>query len=274
MRIARFTAGPGPSDGPLYGVVTGEVDDHGQPAEDSVIVEIAGDPLYAGIQVTTTEHNLSEVRLLAPVIPRSKIVAIGKNYAAHAAEFDGVVPEEPLMFLKPNTSVIGPDDAILYPRQSQNLHYEGELAVVIGRICREVPPERATDVIFGYTVANDVTARDLQAADGQWSRAKGFDTFCPLGPWIETDLDPQDFADGRAVQTYLNGDLKQDGNTSDLVFDIPTLIAYISSVMTLLPGDIILTGTPEGVGPMQVGDEVEVAIAGIGALTNRVSARD
>jgi 2-keto-4-pentenoate hydratase/2-oxohepta-3-ene-1,7-dioic acid hydratase in catechol pathway len=274
MRIARFTAGTGSSDGPLYGVVTGEVDDHGQPAEDSVIVEIAGDPLYAGIQATTTEHKLSEVRLLAPVIPRSKIVAIGKNYAAHAAEFDGVVPDEPLMFLKPNTSVIGPDDAIVYPRQSKNLHYEGELAVVIGRICREVPPERATDVIFGYTVANDVTARDLQATDGQWSRAKGFDTFCPLGPWIETELDPQDFADGRAVQTYLNGDLVQDGSTKDLVFDIPTLIAYISSVMTLLPGDVILTGTPEGVGSMQVGDEVEVAIAGIGALTNRVTARD
>jgi 2-keto-4-pentenoate hydratase/2-oxohepta-3-ene-1,7-dioic acid hydratase in catechol pathway len=274
MRIARFTAGTGQSDGPLYGVVTGEVDEHGQPNEDTVIVEIVGDPLYAGIQVTTTEHKLSEVQLLAPVIPRSKIVAIGKNYAAHAAEFDGVVPDEPLMFLKPNTSVIGPDDAIQYPRQSQNLHYEGELAVVIGRICRDVPPERATDVIFGYTVANDVTARDLQRSDGQWSRAKGFDTFCPLGPWIEDDLDPQDFADGRAVQTYLNGDLMQDGNTKDLVFDIPTLIAYISSAMTLLPGDVILTGTPEGVGPMNVGDEIEVSIAGIGALTNRVAARD
>lgn len=270
MRIARFSAGADP----LYGVVTGEVDEHGQPSDDTVIVEIVGDPLYAGIQVTTKEHKLSEVQLLAPVIPRSKIVAIGKNYAAHAAEFDGVVPDEPLMFLKPNTSVIGPDDAILYPRQSQNLHYEGELAVVIGRICRDVPPERATDVIFGYTVANDVTARDLQRSDGQWSRAKGFDTFCPLGPWIEDDLDPHDFAEGRAVQTYLNGDLVQDGNTKDLVFDIPTLIAYISSAMTLLPGDVILTGTPEGVGPMNVGDEIEVSIAGIGALTNRVAARD
>jgi 2-keto-4-pentenoate hydratase/2-oxohepta-3-ene-1,7-dioic acid hydratase in catechol pathway len=270
MRIARFSTG---SD-PVYGVVTGEVDGHGQPSEDTVIVELTGDPLYVGIQVTTTEHKLSDVRLLAPVIPRSKIVAIGKNYAAHAAEFDGVVPDEPLMFLKPNTSVIGPDDAIVYPPQSQNLHYEGELAVVIGRICREVPAERATDVIFGYTVANDVTARDLQASDGQWSRAKGFDTFCPLGPWIENDLDPQDFADGRAVQTHLNGDLVQDGNTRDLVFDIPTLVAYISSAMTLLPGDVILTGTPEGVGPMQVGDEVEVGIAGIGALTNRVTRRE
>ncbi len=274
MRIARFSVEAGKSDGPLYGVVTGDVDEHGQPAEDTVIVEISGDPLYAGIQPTSTEHRLSDVRLLAPVIPRSKIVAIGKNYAAHAAEFDGIVPEEPLMFLKPNTSVVGPDDDIVYPRQSQNLHYEGELAVVIGRICRDVPPERATDVIFGYTVANDVTARDLQATDGQWSRAKGFDTFCPLGPWIETDLDPQDFADGRGVQTYLNGDLVQDGNTRDLVFDIPTLVAHISAAMTLLPGDVILTGTPEGVGPMLVGDEVEVAITGIGALTNRVAARD
>jgi len=270
MRIARFSAG----GDPVYGVVTGEVDEHGQPDEDSVIVQISGDPLYAGIEPTTTEHRVSDVRLLAPVIPRSKIVAIGKNYAAHAAEFDGVVPDEPLMFLKPNTAVVGPDDAIRYPHQTQNLHYEGELAVVIGRICRDVPVERAADVIFGYTVANDITARDLQATDGQWSRAKGFDTFCPLGPWIETELTLGEVADGRAVQTYLNGDLVQDGSTKDLVFDVPTLIAYISSVMTLLPGDVILTGTPEGVGPMQVDDEIEVAIAGIGALTNRVAARE
>ncbi|MGL5824759.1 MAG: fumarylacetoacetate hydrolase family protein [Nocardioides sp.] len=270
MRIARFSAG----GDPVYGVVTGEVDEHGQPAKDTVLVELTGDPFYAGVVPTTIEHRFGQVRLLAPVIPRSKVVAIGKNYAAHAAEFDGVVPAEPLMFLKPNTSVVGPSDAIVYPRQSKNVHYEGELAVVIGRICREVPAERATDVIFGYTVANDVTARDLQASDGQWSRAKGFDTFCPLGPWLETDLDPQDFADGRAVQTYLNGDLVQDGNTRDLVFDIPTLVAYVTSVMTLLPGDVILTGTPEGVGPMDVGDEVEVSIAGIGALTNRVTRRE
>ena len=178
------------------------------------------------------------------------------------------------MFLKPNTAVVGPGDPIFYPRQSSEVHYEGELAVVIGRICRDVPPEQATDVIHGYTVANDVTARDLQRSDGQWSRAKGFDSFCPLGPWVETDLDPHDFAVGRSVQTHLNGDLKQDGNTRDLIFDIPTLVAHISAAMTLLPGDVILTGTPEGVGPMQVGDEVEVSIAGIGALTNRVVSRD
>jgi 2-keto-4-pentenoate hydratase/2-oxohepta-3-ene-1,7-dioic acid hydratase in catechol pathway len=270
VRIARFTAG----EEPLYGVVGGDVDQFGQPAGDSVVVELAGDPMYVGVKPTQTEHKLADVRLLAPVIPRSKVVAIGRNYAAHAAELGHDVPDEPMMFLKPNTSVIGPDEPIYYPRQTEELHYEGELAVVIGRICRDVPPEQATDVIYGYTVGNDVTARDLQRRDVQFTRAKGFDTFCPLGPWIETDLDPQDFADGVAVQTYLNGDLKQDGSTKDLIFDIPTLVAHVTSVMTLLPGDVILTGTPDGVGPMEVGDEVEVAIARIGSLTNRVASRE
>jgi 2-keto-4-pentenoate hydratase/2-oxohepta-3-ene-1,7-dioic acid hydratase in catechol pathway len=208
------------------------------------------------------------------VLPRSKVVAIGRNYAAHAAELGHELPSEPLMFLKPNTSVVGPGDPIFYPPQTQDLHYEGELAVVIGRICRDVPPEQATDVIHGYTIANDVTARDLQRSDGQWTRAKGFDSFCPLGPWIETDLDPHDFAEGRSVQTHLNGDLRQDGSTRDLIFDIPTLIAHVSSVMTLLPGDVILTGTPEGVGPMEPGDEVEVVVDGIGSLSNKVVKRD
>jgi 2-keto-4-pentenoate hydratase/2-oxohepta-3-ene-1,7-dioic acid hydratase in catechol pathway len=270
VRIARFTTG----EDPVYGVVTGDVDELGQPAEDSVVTVLHGDPLYAGIQPTEQQLLLADVRLLAPVIPRSKVVAIGKNYAAHAAEMGGELPTEPLMFLKPNTSVVGPGDPVFYPPQTQNLHYEGELAVVIGRICRDVPVEQATDVIFGYTAANDVTARDLQRSDGQWTRAKGFDSFCPLGPWIETDLDPHDFEQGRAVQTHLNGDLVQDGSTEDLVFDIPTLVAHITSVMTLLPGDVILTGTPDGVGPMQVGDEVEVSVAGVGTLTNRVVSRD
>ncbi len=207
------------------------------------------------------------------MLPRSKVVAIGKNYAAHAAEMDSQVPDEPLMFLKPNTSVCGPGDPIFYPRQSENVHYEGELAVVIGRICRDVPVEKATDVIHGYTIANDVTARDLQKKDVQFTRAKGFDSFCPIGPWIETDLDPQTFNDGVSIQTHLNGDLVQNGSTKDMIFDIPALIAHISSVMTLLPGDVILTGTPEGVGPMNVGDEVEVSIAGIGTLTNKVAQR-
>ena len=269
VRIARFTTGGDPA----YGVVSGELDQFGQPAEDSVVVELSGDPLYAGIQPTQTQHRLSEVRLLAPVIPRSKVVAIGRNYAAHAAELGNDVPEEPLIFLKPNTSVVGPGDQVFYPPQSERVDYEGELAVVIGRICRDVPPEQATDVIFGYTIANDVTARDLQKSDGQWARAKGFDSFCPLGPWIEDDIDPQAFADGVAIQTHLNGDLVQDGSTKDLIFDIPTLVAHITSVMTLLPGDVILTGTPEGVGPMQPGDEVEVSVAGLGALTNTVVQR-
>jgi 2-keto-4-pentenoate hydratase/2-oxohepta-3-ene-1,7-dioic acid hydratase in catechol pathway len=270
VRIARFTTG----EEPRFGVVMGEVDDLGQPDEDTMVVELAGDPLFAGVKPTQTEHRLSDVRLLAPVIPRSKVVAIGRNYAAHAAEMGHDLPEEPMMFLKPNTSVIGPGDPILYPPQTRNLHFEGELAVVISDVARNIPAEQATDVIFGYTVANDVTARDLQKKDVQFTRAKGFDSFCPLGPWIETDLDPQDFADGLAVQTYLNGDLQQDGSTKDLIFDIPTLVEHITSVMTLLPGDVILTGTPEGVGPMEVGDEVEIAIARIGSLTNRVASRD
>jgi 2-keto-4-pentenoate hydratase/2-oxohepta-3-ene-1,7-dioic acid hydratase in catechol pathway len=253
--------------------VTGEVDEFGQPAEDSVVVALAGDPLYVGIKLLDQEHRLADVKLLAPVLPRSKVVGIGRNYAAHAAEMGSDLPEEPLMFLKPNTSVVGPGDPIYYPRQTQNLHYEGELAVVIGRICRDVPPEQATDVIHGYTIANDVTARDLQKTDGQFTRSKGFDSFCPLGPWIETDLDPQHFADGVAIQTHLNGELVQDGSTADMIFDIPALVAYVSSVMTLLPGDVILTGTPEGVGPMEVGDEIEISVAGLGTLTNKVASR-
>ncbi len=269
MRICRFTAG----EDPLYGVLTGDLDEYGQPGDDAVIVALAGDPLYVGVKPLDQEHRLEDVRLLAPVLPRSKVVGIGRNYAAHAAELGSEVPEEPLMFLKPNTSVIGPGDPIVYPKQTGDLHYEGEVAVVIGRICRDVPPEKATDVIHGYTIGNDVTARDLQKSDVQFTRSKGFDSFCPLGPWIETDLDPQAFADGVRVQTHLNGDLKQDGNTKDMVFDIPTLIAHITSVMTLLPGDVILTGTPDGVGPMEVGDEVEVSVAGLGALTNTVVKR-
>ena len=266
MRIARFTTG----EDPQFGVVTGEVDEHGIPDEDCVVVGLNGDPLYVGLHLSSKEYPLSEVRLLSPVLPRSKVVGIGRNYAAHAAEMGTEAPAEPLMFLKPNTSVIGPGDPIFYPRQSSEVHYEGELAVVIGRICRDVPAEKVADVIQGYTVANDVTARDLQRSDVQFSRAKGFDSFCPLGPWIETELDISDLR----VQTYLNGELKQDGTTKDMIHDVPALVAYVSSVMTLLPGDVILTGTPEGVGPMQVGDEVEVSISGIGNLTNQVKPRD
>ena len=266
MRIARFTTG----EEPQFGVVTGDVDELGIPSEDTTVVALAGDPLHVGVSPTDTVLALADVRLLAPVLPRSKVVGIGKNYAAHAAEMDSDVPSEPLMFLKPNTSVVGPGDPVFYPRQSSLVHYEGELAVVIGRICRDVPVERVGDVVFGYTVANDVTARDLQRSDVQFTRAKGFDSFCPLGPWIETELDTADLR----VTTHRNGDLVQDGRTSDMVFDVAALVAHVSSVMTLLPGDVILTGTPDGVGPMEVGDEVEVTVSGIGSLTNRVVARD
>jgi 2-keto-4-pentenoate hydratase/2-oxohepta-3-ene-1,7-dioic acid hydratase in catechol pathway len=202
------------------------------------------------------------------VLP-SKVVAIGKNYADHATEMGGDVPVQPLIFLKPSTSVVGHGDAIAYPPSSSRVDFEGELAVVVGRLCRDVPEAVAMEAVFGYTCANDVTARDQQKSDGQWSRAKGYDTFCPLGPWIETDLDPADLR----LTTTLAGEVKQDSSTAKIVHKIPALIAYITACMTLLPGDVILTGTPEGVGPMQVGEEVSVEIEGIGKLTNRVMHR-
>ena len=214
MRIARFTTG----EDPRFGIVTGDVDDFGIPDEDSLITALAGDPLYVGLQPTDEQVRLADARLLSPVLPRSKVVGIGRNYAAHAAEMGGEVPDEPLMFLKPNTSVVGPGDPVFYPRQTEELHFEGELAVVIGRICRDVPKEKYADVVHGYTIGNDVTARDLQRKDGQFTRAKGFDSFCPLGPWVETELDVSDLR----VQTFLNGEVKQDGRTSDLIFDVPT----------------------------------------------------
>jgi 2-keto-4-pentenoate hydratase/2-oxohepta-3-ene-1,7-dioic acid hydratase in catechol pathway len=259
MRIARFTSG----DEPRFGVV-GTAEDEG------VIATLIGDPLYQGVEPTGERVELDDVRLLAPVIPRSKVVCVGRNYADHAAEMGNDPPQEPLLFLKPNTSVIGPGDPISYPRQSNEVHYEGELAVVIRRICRDVPAERAADVVFGFTVGNDVTARDLQKKDVQFTRAKGFDSFCPLGPWVETDLDAADLE----VTTTLNGDVRQHGRTSQMIFDVPTLIAHITSVMTLLPGDVVLTGTPAGVGPMRPGDDVAVTVQGIGTLTNKVVARD
>ncbi|MGH3315141.1 MAG: fumarylacetoacetate hydrolase family protein, partial [Nocardioidaceae bacterium] len=176
----------------------------------------------------------------------------------------------PLLFLKPNTSVVGPGDPISYPRQSNDVHYEGELAIVIRRICRDVPAERAHDVILGYTVSNDVTARDLQKKDVQFTRAKGFDSFCPLGPWVETDIDVGDLE----LTTTLNGEVCQHSRTSQFIFDVPTMVSHVTSVMTLLPGDVILTGTPAGVGPMLPGDDVAVTVEGIGTLTNKVVSRD
>lgn len=257
MRIARFTPPKEISASPLFGVVSG-----------NEIEILAGDPLYSGITKTGEKVALDSVKLLAPVIPRSKVVCVGKNYADHAKEMDSAVPEQPVIFIKPNTSVIGPDDAIVWPSMSKKVDHEAELAIVIGKICKDVPKERVQDVIFGYTIGNDVTARDLQKVDGQWSRAKGFDTFCPLGPWIETELDPSDLA----ISAEVDGELRQNDRTSAMIFDIPTIIHFITQVYTLLPGDVILTGTPAGVGVIPVGSTVSVTIEKIGTLSNRAVA--
>jgi 2-keto-4-pentenoate hydratase/2-oxohepta-3-ene-1,7-dioic acid hydratase in catechol pathway len=262
MRIARFVA-----DSEVgYGLVEGLADD-GMPGPETVILGIDGHPV-GELKPSGVVHRFADVRLLAPILP-SKVVAVGRNYAAHAAEMGGVVPAEPLIFLKPSTAIIGPNDSIVYPAATNEVSYEAELAVVIGRLCRDVPVERVNEVILGYTCANDLTARDLQRTDGQWTRAKGFDTFCPLGPWIETDLDPSDLAIGSKV----DGEVRQDGRTSQMVNDVPRLVSWISEVMTLLPGDVILTGTPAGVGPILPGQTAEVTIEGIGTLRNPVVTR-
>jgi len=238
-----------------------------------IIAQLAGHP-FGGkeedIKLTGARFAVGDVRLLAPILP-SKVIGIGRNYADHVREMGGELSAEPVVFLKPSTSVCGPGDPILRPtRLSERVDYEGELAVVVGRLCREVPADRVADVVFGYTCANDVTARDLQARDGQWTRAKGFDTFCPLGPWIETDVNAAD----AALTTRLNGEIRQDSRTSLLLHDITALIMHVSQVMTLLPGDVLLTGTPAGVGPMEKGDQVSVTIEGIGTLRNPVTDRD
>jgi 2-keto-4-pentenoate hydratase/2-oxohepta-3-ene-1,7-dioic acid hydratase in catechol pathway len=234
-------------------------------------VEPDGIRLYHGSPFFQWERSetvlpITEVKLLSPVIP-TKIVCIGKNYADHAAEMDSDVPRSPVLFLKPPTSVIGPLSPIRRPPESSNVHYEGELAVVMGKIARNVSPDRVLSHVLGYTAANDVTARDLQRADGQWTRAKGFDTFLPLGPAIDTEFDP---SEPHTITTSVNGVIKQDGVTSDLVFGVAELVSFVSRVMTLLPGDVILTGTPSGVGPIVEGDRVEVEIEGIGVLMNPV----
>jgi 2-keto-4-pentenoate hydratase/2-oxohepta-3-ene-1,7-dioic acid hydratase in catechol pathway len=260
MRIARFSYGDPAAAGFAFGVIDGE------PGFE-LVTAIDSHP-FGEINRTSVSMPLAGVRLLPPVLP-SKVVAIGKNYADHAREMGGEPPDEPVLFLKPSTSVIGPGAPIVYPEISHHVDFEGELAVVIGRLCRDVPVERAFEVILGYTCANDVTARDLQRQDGQWARGKGFDTFCPIGPWIETELDPSDLA----ISTAVNGETKQDSRTSLLLHDIPKLIAFASAAMTLLPGDVLLTGTPAGVGPVLPGDQIDVTIEGIGTLTNAVVAR-
>lgn len=232
---------------------------------DSDVIRILQGTFFEDPIPTGEEVPFDDVRLLAPVLP-SKLVCVGRNYEAHAAEFDLDVPEEPLLFLKPSTAVIGPHDPIPLLPVSRRVDYEGELAVVIGRIARDVRAEEAFRVILGYTCANDVTLRDLQKKDDQWARAKGFDGSCPFGPWIETDLDPTDVR----VETRLNGEIVQAGQTSDMVFGVAELIEYVTSFMTLLPGDAILTGTPQGVGRLSPGDVVEVEVDGVGTLSNPV----
>jgi 2-keto-4-pentenoate hydratase/2-oxohepta-3-ene-1,7-dioic acid hydratase in catechol pathway len=250
VQIARFLH----NGKELFGIVKG---DH---------VQLAEGELFGALNVTRQEYPLNEVKLLPPVMP-SKIVAIGLNYKDHAEEVRIELPDEPLLFLKPGSAVIGHLDPIVYPPMSKRVDYEGELGIVIGRLTRGVSEEEAEGCILGYTCFNDVTARDLQRKDGQWTRAKGFDTFAPLGPWIETQIDPSDLR----LETFLNGERKQSARTSNLIFNHRHLVSFISRIMTLYPGDCIATGTPSGIGPMNVGDKVEVAIEGIGRLVNFVT---
>ncbi|GAB2853630.1 fumarylacetoacetate hydrolase family protein [Microbacterium insulae] len=254
MRIARFSH----NDVIRFGIV-----DEGE------LVVLAGDPMFAGYDTTGERVPLADVALLAPVIPRSKVVCVGRNYRDHAAELGNDVPTAPMLFFKPNTSVVGPGDAVVLPRHSDFVSYEGELAAVIGRITKNVSAADALGHVFGYTIANDLTARDWQKSDGQWARAKGFDTSCPLGPAIETEFD----VDGEAViTTRLNGEVRQQGPISDMIFSLAEIIEYASAAFTLLPGDVILTGTPAGVGQLVAGDTVEVEITGLGTLRNTARA--
>jgi 2-keto-4-pentenoate hydratase/2-oxohepta-3-ene-1,7-dioic acid hydratase in catechol pathway len=251
MRIVRYAS----ENGPRWGVLG---DDDKVHAADGELWDLRPGPVAGA---------LDDVRLLAPVTP-SKIVCVGRNYADHAAEFGNPVPEEPLIFLKPPSAIVGPGDEIVYPSLSRRLDPEAELVAVIGRAGRRVPASDAMSIVGGYTCGNDVTARDLQKGDPQWTRGKGYDTFCPLGPWIDTEFDPTDVQ----VTCRVNGDVRQDGRTRDFIFDIATLIAYVSEFARLEPGDVIMTGTPPGVRPVAVGDTITVAVEGLGELTNTVVA--
>ncbi len=245
-----------------FGVVEGAADAGGDAL---TVAAIDGHP-FGELRFTGERWALADVRLLSPILP-SKVVCVGRNYAEHAAELGNEVPPEPLLFLKPSTSIIGANDLIKLPPQSSRVEHEAELAVVIGATgARRLDRETAAATVFGYTCANDVTARDLQRTDGQWTRAKGFDSFCPLGPWIETVLDAADVE----VRCEVNDEVRQLGRTKDMIFDVPTLVSYVSHIMTLLPGDVVLTGTPAGVGPLIDGDTVTVRVQGIGALANGV----
>lgn len=249
MKLIRFLAG----DRPAFGIVNGDE-----------VAELEGD-FYSDFKPLKACHSLSELPLLPPCTP-SKIIAVGLNYRDHAEELGFALPQEPIIFLKPPTSIIGPGQFIRCPESSSRVDYEAELGVVIKDRARSINPREASDHILGFTCANDVTARDLQKKDGQWTRAKSFDTFCPVGPWIETDINPADLL----IEAYLNSERKQSSRTSKFIFDVPRLVSFISNIMTLYPGDLIITGTPAGIGPMRPGDEIEIRIEGIGSLKNRV----
>ena len=276
MRIARFSV-----DGNVgFGIVEESQPASGSaggasstaPGTDGLVLDIIKGHPFADFERSGRRVPLDKVRLLPPVLP-NKVVAVGRNYAEHAAELGNEVPGTPVVFFKPATAVAGPGDPIVHPDFSDELHHEAELAVVIGRMCHQVPRDRVADVILGFTCANDVTARDVQRREEQWARAKGFDTSCPLGPWVETDIDLDAVADGVGIMCTVNGEQRQLGRTSEMVRSVEDLIVHITEAMTLLPGDVVLTGTPAGVGPLTVGDEVAVTIEGIGTLTNKVIKR-
>lgn len=249
MRIVRFAVGKQPK----YGII-----------EDGAVREIRGD-IFRRFSLTNTKHSLKRIKFLAPTEP-SKIVAVGLNNRDHIAEMKHELPDEPIIFLKPPTAVLPHRGKIIYPKSCRRLDYEAELGVVIKRTAKSVPAERALRYVLGYVCFNDVTARDLQRKDGQWTRGKSFDTFAPFGPWIETELDLSDVL----IRAYLNGVIRQEANINKYIFDVPYLIHFISTVMTLHPGDIIAAGTPSGVGPMQPGDKIEIEVEGIGRLTNMI----
>lgn len=256
MKVARFVVD---GEEPRFGVFDG--DD---------LVVLSGDPLFHGVNRTEDRVRSSKVQLLAPVLPRSKVVCVGMNFADHKADMAHEGPENPLIFIKPNTSVIGPGEPIIIPPVNGRIVHEGELAVIIGSVAKRVKAEDWRDVVFGFTIANDVSARDVMFADGQWARGKGYDTFCPLGPFIETELDPANLT----IETFVDGELRRRGSTNDLIYDIPQIIEFVSDVWTLLPGDVICTGTPSGAGGFVDGQTVEIRISGLGSLVNPARNRD
>jgi 2-keto-4-pentenoate hydratase/2-oxohepta-3-ene-1,7-dioic acid hydratase in catechol pathway len=250
VRIARFSSNGGD---PRFGIV-----------DDDELVVLAGDPMFSGFDTTGERVPLSAARLLAPVIPRSKVVCVGLNYADHKEDMHTEGPVTPLLFLKPNTSVIGPGDDIVIPPVEGRIVHEGEIAMVVGRIAKQVAAKDFADYVFGYTIANDVSARDQMFLDGQWARAKGYDTFCPLGPWIETELDTSSLE----IQTFVDGEPRRHGNTRDMLHSFAEIFEYASDVWTLLPGDVIITGTPAGLGGFVAGQTVDIRVEGIGTLSN------